>query len=208
MIRVRPEGMNRVGPVTDSAARGRVLVVCTGNVCRSPYLEHILRRDLTGTGIAVESAGTGALAGRGMDPGSLDLLTAKGLPGDEFLARQLTESLVREADLVVGAAREHVDAAARLFPRALRYSFSLLDLADLLDGVTDEDLARAPGRTAVARVAAAAVARRGTLQPRRPEDATIVDPFRQGPHVFAEMARQVAEALPPVVSALRRSAGA
>jgi protein-tyrosine phosphatase len=192
--------------VTVSTGQGRVLVVCTGNVCRSPYLERILRRDLTGTRILVGSAGTGALVGKPMDLTSAALLEAKGLRGDDFVARALTPELVRDADLVIGAAREHVDTAARMFPRALRYSFALRDLADLLDGLTAEELAESTGDNPVARVAAAAVARRGTIQPRTPEESTIVDPFRQGRQVFDRMAEQIRASLPPVVSALRLAA--
>jgi protein-tyrosine phosphatase len=192
--------------VTDSTGQGRVLVVCTGNVCRSPYLERILRRDLTGTRILVGSAGTGALVGKPMDPTSAALLEAKGLGADDFVARALTPELVRDADLVIGAAREHVDTAARMFPKALRYAFALRDLADLLDGLTAEELAETSGDNPVARVAAAAVGRRGTIQPRTPEESTIVDPFRQGRHVFDKMADQIRAALPPVVSALRLAA--
>ena len=192
--------------MTSSAGPGRVLVLCTGNVCRSPYLERLLSNELSGTGITVESAGTAALVGKPMDPTSLELLEAKGLGGEGFVARSLTPELVQVADLVIAAGREHVDGAARLHPRALRYAFALRDLADLLDGTTAEDLADTGAPNPVARVAAAAVARRGTIQPRTQESATIVDPFRQGRQVFDKMAAQVTVALPPVVSALRLAA--
>jgi protein-tyrosine phosphatase len=37
----------------------RVLLVCTGNVCRSVIAEKVLRRDLAATGIAAEVASAG-----------------------------------------------------------------------------------------------------------------------------------------------------
>ena len=49
---------------------GSILVVCTGNVCRSPYIERRLRHELAGTGIEVTSAGTRALVGHDMDAGT------------------------------------------------------------------------------------------------------------------------------------------
>jgi protein-tyrosine phosphatase len=180
--------------------------VCTGNVCRSPYIERLLRQELSGTRIAVESAGTGALVGQPMDLTAAALLHEEGLDAAGFVARALTPELVREADLVIGAGREHVDSAARMYPRALRYAFALRDLADLIDGLTVEDLAVTTLGNPVSRVAAAAVARRGTIQPRTPADSMVVDPYRQGRHVFDRMADQVEAALPPVVSALRLAA--
>ena len=192
--------------MTDSTGQGRVLVVCTGNVCRSPYIERILRQELSDTGITVESAGTGALVGQPLDLTAEALLQDRGLDSLGFIARALTPELVREADLVIGAAREHVDSAARMHPRALRYAFALRDLADLLDGLTAEDLAATTLGNPVARVAAAAVARRGTIQPRTPAESMVVDPYRQSRNVFDRMAEQVGSALPPVVSALRLAA--
>ena len=48
-----------------------IITVCTGNVCRSPLAEHLLQLELDGIpSIRVESAGTHALAGQGLDEGS------------------------------------------------------------------------------------------------------------------------------------------
>ena len=65
---------------------GSVLVVCTGNVCRSPYIERRLRHELAGTGIEVTSAGTRALVGRDMDAGSRDILQRSGVDADGWWA--------------------------------------------------------------------------------------------------------------------------
>jgi hypothetical protein len=69
---------------TTVSRTGSILVVCTGNVCRSPYLERRLRHELAGTGIAVESAGTKALAGLEMDDGTRERLDAAGIDARGF----------------------------------------------------------------------------------------------------------------------------
>ncbi|WP_170144128.1 hypothetical protein [Calidifontibacter indicus] len=46
----------------------RILVVCTGNICRSPYIERVLATQLAGRGYTVESAGTRALVDYPMEP--------------------------------------------------------------------------------------------------------------------------------------------
>lgn len=182
---------------------GSVLVVCTGNVCRSPYIERRLRHALRSTRIEVSSAGTGALVGRDMDPSTRGLLEHAHVDAAGFVARALTPELVAGADLVVAAAREHRGAAARLHPAALGRTLTLRDLADLLGGVTPADVAAAghPG-TWVRQVAAVAVSRRGTV-PARQEGVDVTDPIGRPPAVFRQMADEVDDALRTVVPVLR-----
>lgn len=182
---------------------GTIVVVCTGNVCRSPYVERRLRQGLADTQIEVSSAGSGALVGRDMDPASRLLLEAAGVDASGFTARALAPELVSGADLVIAAAREHRAAAARMAPAALRRTLTLTDLADLLAGVTPADVAEAqvPG-TWVRQVAAVAVSRRGLVAARQ-VGVDITDPIGQGPAVFARMAAEVDAALATVVPVLR-----
>lgn len=182
---------------------GSVLVVCTGNVCRSPYLERRLRHDLAGTGIEVSSAGTHALVDRAMDPGSQSLLASAGIEGADFRARQLAPDLISGADLVLATAREHRSTAARMHPASLRKIITLSDLADLLDGVSAEDVAGRHGTgTWVAQVVSAALARRA-LVPARQDGVDITDPIGQSRSVFERMAREIESALQVIVPVLR-----
>lgn len=182
---------------------GTVLIVCTGNVCRSPYIERRLAQQLVGTGIEVTSAGTRALAGRDMDPGTRALLERAGASVDGFAARQLTAELVAGADLVVTAAREHRTGAARLHPSALRRVLTLRDLSDLLEEADLEDVPIPdPAITWVRQVVDLAAARRG-LVPARQDAVDVTDPIGGPPERFAQMAAEVDAALPAVVAALR-----
>lgn len=189
--------------VAAKAAAGRILVVCTGNICRSPYLERVLEHELDGTGISVSSAGTGALIGSPIDPESAERIRAVGGNPEGFAARQITREIVASADLVIGATREHLSAVVPLHPRALRYAFALHDLGDLLSGLTEAEIAAARGDNRVARVASAAIAQRGIVNPRLPADSAIVDPYRQDPRIFDQMVAEIATSLPAVVAALR-----
>jgi protein-tyrosine phosphatase len=183
---------------------GSVLVVCTGNVCRSPYLERRLRHELAGTGIVVASAGTRALVGHDVDPGTRELLQRSGIDVDHFSARQLTAELVSGADLVITAAREHRAAAARLHPAAMARTFTLKDLADLLSGLTAEPVEPAAGDVPWPRQLAETAARRRALVPARQHDVDVTDPIGGPPALFAQMAAEIDEAVVPVVRALLR----
>jgi len=179
-----------------SAPGGRILVVCTGNVCRSPYIHLRLAAELGEVGVEVASAGTGALVGRPVDPGSVALLDAVGVDSSAFRARQLTVDMIEDADLVLTATRAHRRAVVQEAPLGLRKTFALVDFADLVADVQPQEVDAARGRTVVSKLVAAAGARRHLVHA-RPEDdeADIVDPFRTGPEVFAQMERQTVHAL-------------
>lgn len=75
-----------------------LLVVCHGNVCRSPYLEAILKRDMPD--IRVESAGLVG-PGRPVPPFALAVSAQRGLDLSTFRSRPLVPAVVRDADLIV-----------------------------------------------------------------------------------------------------------
>jgi protein-tyrosine phosphatase len=95
-----------------------ILVVCLGNVCRSPVAEFLFRRELGERDIRVSSAGLGALVGQPMDENAMALLKDRGIDASEHRARQLEPSMLREADLILAMEQRHLNSVARLAPEA------------------------------------------------------------------------------------------
>lgn len=182
---------------------GLILVVCTGNVCRSPYIERLLAAALTPYDVEVASAGTHALVGEPMDDGSARLLADAGISSADFAARQLTPALVLSADLVLTATRDHRRQVVRMTPKALRHTHAIDDFSDLVAGAHLEPTGEG---SFVAQLAVGATARRDEVPVRGAEDAGIVDPYRRSQDVFDQMAEQVGEVLPPIIGAARRLA--
>ncbi|MFJ3491000.1 arsenate reductase/protein-tyrosine-phosphatase family protein [Leifsonia aquatica] len=119
-------------PDADSAT---ILVVCTGNICRSPYLEFALREALAEVGaddVAVNSAGTRAVVGSPIADEMGELLAADGIDARSFRARQLTRDLIEAADLVLTADRGHRKDVLQLDPRALNRTFTIRQFARLV----------------------------------------------------------------------------
>jgi protein-tyrosine phosphatase len=92
-----------VGVPLRSSMTSPVLVLCTGNICRSPMAEVLLRARLATLrpGLAVSSAGLAAPQGRPADPTAVALLAERGLDLSAHLARQVTPELIAAAGLIL-----------------------------------------------------------------------------------------------------------
>jgi protein-tyrosine-phosphatase len=86
-----------------------VLFVCTGNICRSPLAESLMRFHLAerGLDITVGSAGTGAWEGAPASEGAYLVALEHGLDLSAHRARLLSRDIVDSSDLVLTMARHH-----------------------------------------------------------------------------------------------------
>ena len=94
-----------------------VLFVCTGNVCRSPFAEHLLRDQLPG--IRTLSRGVFALEGSAMESQMVAELAARGVDPQGFRARQVSAADLG-ADLVLTMSRRQRAYLLDEFPAAAR----------------------------------------------------------------------------------------
>lgn len=91
-----------------------ILVVCVGNICRSPTGERLLKNLLPNKKIG--SAGLGALVDKPADTTAADVALAHGISLDGHKARQLTAEMCREYDLILVMEKGHIDSVCRLAP--------------------------------------------------------------------------------------------
>jgi len=178
-----------------------VLIVCTGNICRSPLAEQLLRAradefarslgvDNASRWITFASAGTHGNDGDTMPRQAAELSVRYGGDPSEHAATRLWPVMIDSADLVLGLARTHRSEIVSMLPRSSRYAFTLLEFARLLDDLTTDSSLRIPMaavnspadllRTLVSAVAA----RRGIAPRTTPEADDVVDPYRRSQKTY------------------------
>jgi protein-tyrosine phosphatase len=193
--------------------RFRLLFVCTGNICRSPFARFHTRALLEmrlgprwASWFDVASGGTGAVVGSEMHPLSRAQLGPLATHPDvaAFRARQLPARDVELADLVLTVSRSHRSAVLELEPRALRSTFTVREFARLLGSIDPADHAALPvdPRERAHALVAAALAERGQGAPVDSEDDAIPDPIQGAAAEHAESARLLHEAVRPLVDAI------
>jgi protein-tyrosine phosphatase len=183
-------------------ARFDVLVVCTGNICRSPAAEAWLAAGLTGSDVDVASAGLHACTGEPIAPEMARLLD---VPPPLQAARQLTAPLVTGAGLVLTMTREQRRAVVTLVPGAVRRTFTLREYAEL--AALAHAGALLPVGGSPGRVLADLVAAAPRLRPLRPAGAPddVEDPYGREDAVFARVAEEIRQAVDQVLAVVRRT---
>ena len=198
-------------PDRSSSPAFTVLLVCTGNICRSALAERLGRAFLDealgeqADAIRLVSAGTRAVVGSGMHPDSALVLLGFGAESGDFLARQFDGTMAAEADLVLTMTRGHRRDVLHAAPRALARTFTLREAAELLELVED---GRGEGRDFRERAQnlvsalAAARSRRHSSQ-----DDDVRDPIGLPVDVHAEAGEAIVESLLPILRRLAELIG-
>ncbi|KQN63733.1 protein-tyrosine-phosphatase [Erwinia sp. Leaf53] len=93
-----------------------ILVLCMGNICRSPIAERLLRRSLPQK--KVDSAGVGAMVNEPADASAIHVAELHELSLEGHLGRQFTSSMGRQYDLILVMEKSHLEKVSRISPEA------------------------------------------------------------------------------------------
>ncbi len=113
----------------------KILFVCTGNICRSPMAEGLLkamREDFS-----VSSAGVSSVDGWNATPEAIEVMQEKGIDISGHSARQVTGDIIIDAELVLTMTTRHKNILKKDFPEAADRIFTLKEFAGT--GIDIED---------------------------------------------------------------------
>jgi len=176
-----------------------VLFVCTGNICRSPIAERLLRARVADRApVVAASAGIRGLPEHPIDGScALALRELGGDPGGH-VSRRLSQQLIAGADLILTAETAHLSEIVQSEPLAFRRIFTMREFGRLGSGLVALPPTPAVLRTRVVEIGA----RRGSAPPAGADEDDIADPFGASLRVVRACARQIAEAVDECLLAL------
>ncbi len=95
----------------------KILVVCTGNACRSPMAEGFLRKELSqNEGFIVKSAGISAVDGMKSTPYAVDVMKDEGIDISGYLSSVLSKEFAKAADIILVMTKTHKDIIVDIMP--------------------------------------------------------------------------------------------
>ncbi|MBP2167491.1 protein tyrosine phosphatase [Erwiniaceae bacterium BAC15a-03b] len=89
-----------------------ILIVCVGNICRSPTAERLLKQYAPDK--VITSAGISAMVGHSADKRATEVASKHQLSLDGHIARQLKPELCHNSDLILVMERNHIDAVCQV----------------------------------------------------------------------------------------------
>src|SRR5699024_8484616 len=117
----------------------KVLMVCLGNICRSPLAEGILKSKVDADRVEVDSAGTGNYhIGALPDPRSIKVAQENGIDITDQRARQFTEADFEEFDYIFVMDQSNYENVIRLAPSKEHHRKVHLLLNELNPGADEE----------------------------------------------------------------------
>lgn len=153
VVKATAEGFTclREGVVSQSALQRLssmiILLVCTGNTCRSPMAEVLMRQlvaeklgctteELDQQGVLIASAGIAAAPGSGPSQEAVTVMQDRDLNLANHVSQPLTEKLVRHADVILTMTNGHRQAILRRWPEAASRTHTLRpDSGDISDPI-------------------------------------------------------------------------
>ena len=118
----------------------KIIFVCTGNTCRSPMAEAILKKMVSSHGldVQVESRGTSVYSDDPINPKSAEALATIGIKNVIHKAKQISKTDIEESDIILTMTQQHKLSLVKTYPDYRYKIFTLSEYAaDSRDDISD-----------------------------------------------------------------------
>ncbi|MFC5451449.1 low molecular weight protein arginine phosphatase [Paenibacillus aestuarii] len=189
----------------------RILFVCTGNTCRSPLAEGLLRMKVNKEGLAVEvrSAGVSAVTGGPISRNSASILKQAGFE-EQLQSLAIQPSEVNWADLILTMTVGHKRSVVGRFPDAIDKTFTLKEYVEddavVLQAIEEREKLVAELQLKMALAQAITPEERSRileLEYKLP-DYDISDPFGGPLTIYQQTADEIGESLDKLVAKIKK----
>ena len=126
------EGCISFAALEESYKTPSVLIVCTGNICRSPMAEYILKRLYEERNLKIKVSSAGVLeSGNMISVGSKTALEENGYPeAAKHVSTELTPEIVQNSTLIITMTKNHIKHVHKMDQSSLGKTFTLLEYTD------------------------------------------------------------------------------
>ncbi len=184
--------------------KNKILIVCTGNICRSPMAEAFLRVKLNDAGLDFDISSAGILNQDRKPPQkAIEVMRTFGLDISDHSSRLLETIDIEEFDLIFGMAKEHVRDIAVLAKNKLKHTFTIKEFVQRASNVGPKRITESMDDWLSL-----------VVQGRRSEELLgadlemdVVDPFDKGGDAFRDVAAELDKITSQVVYYLNDSMG-
>lgn len=173
----------------------RVIMVCTGNICRSPYGERILAMYFPPQEVTVTSGGLGAVVGADIEQQVKNLMPERTLR-TRHQASMLEPHHIESADVIFTMTKEQRADTVKMVPRSVRKVYTLREAARMIMSNPHLSTPASP-REAFKAMPDTLTPLRGTQQARQTDD--VADPYRKSDDAFEIMKQEMDPALAVLV---------